>query len=127
LSRYALIGCAVSLALAAIVTGLLLMPALPGKPFPVPFFDKFVHAAMFFSVALPAMLGLGPRLSWAVFAVVVAYSGLTELLQPGFGRSAEWSDFGANAVGAALAVPAARWLRLKVAKVKQRHRAKAYD
>lgn len=125
MTRSALIGCALSLVLAAIVSSLLLMPALPGKPFPVPFFDKFVHAAMFFSVALPAMLGLRPRWSWGVWAVVVAYSGVTELLQPGFGRSAEWADLAANACGAALAVLAARRLRLQAAKVQKRDRAKA--
>ena len=125
MSRNALIGCSISVALAAIVTSLLLMPALPGKPFPIPFFDKFVHATMFFCVALPAILVVRPRWAWAVWALVVAYSGVTELLQPGFGRSAEWADLAANAIGAALAVAAARWLRLKAAKVQQRKRAKA--
>ncbi|MCC1480769.1 VanZ family protein [Roseibaca sp. Y0-43] len=125
MTRSALIGCALSLVLAAIVTSLLLMPALPGKPFPVPFFDKFVHASMFFSVALPAMLGLPARWAWGVWAVVVAFSGVTELLQPGFGRSAEWADLAANALGAALAVLAARRLRLQAAKVQKRDRAKA--
>ncbi len=125
MSRSALIGCVLSLVVAAFATSLLLMPALPGKPFPVPFFDKFVHAALFFGVALPSMIGLEKRWHWHVWAVVVVYSGLTELLQPGFGRSAEWSDLVANAVGAALASVAARRVQLKTAKVQKRDRTKA--
>lgn len=108
-----------------VVTGLLLMPALPGKPLPVPHIDKVIHAVMFFTLAFPAMWGLPQAWHWPVFSLVVVYGGATELVQPAFGRSAEWGDFIANATGALLALVLARWMLSKTAKIQQRKRAKA--
>lgn len=120
-----MIGCILSLFVAACVTALLLMPETPGGALPFPHFDKAVHVVLFFMVGFPAMWGLQPRWHWHIWAVVVAYSGLIEVLQPSFGRSADGFDLVANALGAMIAVAAARWARSKTAKVQQRERAKA--
>lgn len=127
MTRIAWIGCCISCVMTIIVTGLLLMPAMPGKPFPVPYVDKLVHAGLFFAVAFPAMSALVRTWHWPVWTLVVFYSGLTELVQPSFGRSAEWADLVANAFGAAMALLAARWARSKATEIQHRKRAKAQD
>lgn len=119
------IGIAASILLGMCVTALLLVPMPPGAPFPVPHFDKLVHAILFFCVALPSVLVLPGRWHWTVWIVVVGYSGLMELVQPVFGRGADLLDLLANATGAALAVIAARVYRSKRAKVQQGYRAKS--
>lgn len=117
MTRNAWIGCAASACLAAIVTLLLLSPMPGGKPFPVPHLDKVVHAGLFCAVALPAMLGAPGRWHWLIGLVVLGYGGMTELVQPYFGRGAELGDFVANAVGAGLAVVLVRLWRSKPAKI----------
>lgn len=111
--------------MAIVVAGLLLMPALPGKPLPIPYVDKIVHAILFFTLAFPAIWGLPRAWHWPVCGMVMVYGGATELVQPEFGRSAEWGDFIANALGAMLALGTARWVHSKTAKIQQRKRAKA--
>lgn len=118
------IGIAVSVLMAMCVAAVLLVPMPSGAPFPVPHFDKLVHATLFGCVALPSMMVLPGRWHWLVWAVVVGYSGVMELVQPMFGRGADPADLIANATGAALAMTAARAYRSKRAKVHQRQRAK---
>lgn len=117
MTRNALIGCAVSAFLALIVFILLMWPMTDGKPFPVPYLDKVVHAGLFCAVALPAMSGVQNRWHWAIWLVVFGYSGVTELVQPYFGRGAEWGDLAANAAGAGLAVLSIRLWRSDTAKI----------
>lgn len=111
MTRLAWIGCAVSACLAIIVTAMLLVPMPDGKPLPVPYLDKAVHAGLFCGVALPAMLTAPRRWHGVVWLVVLGYSGVTELVQPYFGRGAEWGDLAANAAGAGVAVLVARGVR----------------
>ena len=125
MTRNAKIGCAVSGVMALVVAALLLMPSMPGKPLPLPYLDKIVHAALFFAVALPAMLAVSRVLHWRIWALVVGYGGITELVQPSFGRSAEWADLAADAVGAALAMLVARWARSVRSEIPKRQRTKA--
>jgi len=96
------------------------MPLSDGKLFPVPHIDKVVHAVLFCAVALPAMLSVPRRWHWMIWLVVFGYSGLMELVQPYFGRGADWRDLVANATGAGLAVLLARRWRSKATKVQQR-------
>lgn len=120
------VGFAASVFLAGLVTALLLMPVSGGTPWPVPHIDKAIHAGLFFAVALPAMLVTVPRLHWALWALVVGYSGVTEIIQPWFGRGADPMDLAANAAGAALALGVARWrFRSKAAKVEQNQRTES--
>ena len=110
MTRNAWIGCALSACLALVVTFLLLSPMPEGAQLPVPHLDKVIHAIMFLTVTLPAMLAVPSRWQGAVWLGVLGYSGLIELVQPVFGRGAEWRDLAANAAGAGLAfVLARRW------------------
>lgn len=118
MTRNAWIGCAVSVFMAVVVLVLLLWPMPDGKPLPVPYLDKAVHAALFCAVALPAMLGMPRRWHWVIWLVVFGYSGVTELVQPYFGRGAEWSDLAANAAGAGIALMAVRLWRSDTPKIK---------
>ncbi|CUX81416.1 MAG: VanZ like family [Roseibaca calidilacus] len=117
MTRTARRGCALSACLAVIVAVLLLQPLPEAVDFSLPHLDKLVHAAMFCTVALPAMLGLPRRWHGLVWGLVLAYSGLIELVQPYFGRGAEWADLAANGLGAGIALFLARVWRLKRAKL----------
>ena len=125
MTRNTWIGCTVSGVMALIVTGLLLMPEVPGISLSVPFKDKVVHAVLFFAVALPAMLAVSRGWHWPIWAFVVGYGGVTELVQPSFGRSAEWADLAADAVGTAFALLVARRVGSEPAEIPQRQRTKA--
>lgn len=125
MTRNTWIGCSVSGVMALIVTGLLLTPQVPNVSLGVPFKDKAVHAVLFFAIAFPAMLAVSRVWHWPIWAFVVGYGGVTELVQPSFGRSAEWADLAADAVGAALAVLVARRAGSETAKIPQRQRTKA--
>lgn len=72
--------------------------------------DKLVHFGVFFCLALPAFLVC--RQAWALTMIaLVAYGGMIELVQPYFGRGAEWADFWANSIGVVAALPVAYQLR----------------
>lgn len=64
--------------------------------------DKADHFIAYFGLSAMASLviGLKPRLKWAILGVILM-SGALELLQAVFGRDAEFLDFAANTLGAA--------------------------
>jgi VanZ family protein len=61
--------------------------------------DKVFHALAFGALVLPAAL-LRPDRLLVVLLFAIAYGGLIELIQPLVGRSAEWADLLADALGA---------------------------
>lgn len=76
---------------------LTLMPVPTGAPGS----DKLYHVLAFAALAFP-MSTVRAAFATGIFLAVCGYGGLIELVQPFFGRSAEWSDLWADAVGAAL-------------------------
>ena len=63
--------------------------------------DKADHFIAYFGLASMAtlILGLRPRLAWAILGVILL-SGVLEILQAFAGRDAELLDFVANSLGA---------------------------
>ncbi|MFW2590124.1 VanZ family protein [Sagittula sp. SSi028] len=61
--------------------------------------DKLYHAIAFAALALPLPV-VRPRLTPWVLLIAVGYGGLIEVIQPWFGRQADWMDLVADAVGA---------------------------
>ncbi|MCC5959697.1 VanZ family protein [Roseinatronobacter sp. S2] len=107
LRRIALV---MSVILLVVVTVLLLMPVPDGDGRLPRHVDKLVHFSVFFAVAFPAYVA---RMRfWPVILVgLVLYGGAVELIQPHFGRSAEFADFIANSLGVMAALPCAVWFR----------------
>lgn len=105
------IGSAVTLVLAVIIAVLTLAPMPSGGPAGS---DKLYHVLAFACLAFPLPL-VRPR--WTVWVIlgVIAYGGVIEMIQPFFGRQAEWADLVADGVGAILGAIVARhlglWLR----------------
>ncbi|MCC5992073.1 MAG: VanZ family protein [Rhodobacteraceae bacterium] len=111
--------------LLVLVTGLLLMP-VPDHGLKTPkHIDKLVHFIVFFCVAFPAFLGK-IRLWPLTMIALIIYGGVIELIQPQFGRDADWIDFVANSLGVVAAFPpalAARyWIGSKHRQRAQRNR-----
>lgn len=90
------IGSAVTLVLAVVIAVLTLTPMPAGGPAGS---DKIYHILAFACLAFPLPL-VRPR--WTVWVVlgVIAYGGIIEMIQPFFGRQAEWADLVADAIGA---------------------------
>ena len=65
----------------------------------IPGSDKFHHFVAFAVLALPLPFAQ-QKLVIPVFVSVTAYGGLIEIIQPFFGRNADWGDFLANGFGA---------------------------
>ena len=111
------LGGAIAAALAVAFLLLVPMPTPTGGAasllFGVPHVDKLAHLVVFLGLGWVWRRSLrraGRLIPYsAIFAAVVAYGGLLELLQGATGiRSAEWADFAADALGAGL-VPFWRW------------------
>ena len=104
------IGSAITLVLAAIIAVLTLAPMPAGGPAGS---DKVYHVLAFASLAFPLSL-VGPR--WTVWVIlgVIAYGGVIEVIQPFFGRQAEWADLIAGGTGAILGAIVARQLGLRL-------------
>ncbi|SDX42482.1 hypothetical protein SAMN04488238_10890 [Roseicitreum antarcticum] len=96
-----------SLVLAVIVGVATLMP-VSSLPDAVPGSDKLHHLLAFAALAFP-MIAARPANALWVLPVVAGYGGVIELIQPYFGRQAEWVDFFADAAGA-LSGGLAGWL-----------------
>ncbi len=65
--------------------------------------DKLLHFTAYFGLTLLATLAWGRRVSpLKLLLVVIASSGIMEILQLGVGRDAEWGDMLANTLGALL-------------------------
>jgi VanZ family protein len=105
------IGGAVTAVLAVVIAVLTLAPMPSGGPAGS---DKIYHILAFACLAFPLPL-VRPR--WTVWVIlgVVAYGGAIEVIQPFFGRQAEWADLIADGIGATLGAIVARqlglWLR----------------
>jgi len=109
--RRVAIGSAVTIVLALIIAVLTLAPMPSGGPSGS---DKLYHILAFACLAFPLPL-VRPRLTIWVVVGVIAYGGAIELIQPFFGRQAEWADLVADGIGAILGAVVARqlglWLR----------------
>ena len=92
------IGGAITVGLAAIIAVLTLMPLPVSGPTGS---DKVYHILAFASLALPLPFAK-PRWTLWVILSVIAYGGTIEVLQPYFGRHAEWADLLADGLGAIL-------------------------
>lgn len=105
------------LALGIAVVTLTPMPAtgLPGS-------DKTYHVLAFAALAFPlAFAGRWPVVP--VFLGAVAYGGLIEMLQPMTGRTAEWADLYADALGAVLGIGVGLGLRWKLRSAQARRQS----
>lgn len=68
-----------------------------------PYADKLYHAIAFSALLFPTA-GLRPRWIWKVAVASLAYGALIEVIQPQFGRQAEWADLLADAIGVVIGV-----------------------
>jgi len=96
------VGSAVTLAFAVIIAVLTLAPIPVGGPAGS---DKVYHVLAFACLAFPLPV-VRPRLTLWVVVSVIAYGGAIEVIQPYFGRQAEWADFVADAIGAVVGAAA---------------------
>ena len=90
------IGGAVTAVLAVVIAVLTLAPMPAGGPAGS---DKLYHVLAFACLAFPLPL-VRPR--WTVWVVlgVITYGAAIEVIQPFFGRQAEWADLVADGIGA---------------------------
>lgn len=96
--RLYLIGVSLTVLLGIVIAFLTLAP-ISSKG--VPGSDKLHHALAFAALAFPLPFAR-PRLVLPVILGVSAYGGLIEIIQPFFGRNADWGDFLADIIGAVL-------------------------
>ncbi len=70
----------------------------------IPHFDKLVHVGLF-AVFFATLFHANPKRGWQHVLICLALGGLVEILQEAMeaGRSAEWLDFFADAIGATFA------------------------
>lgn len=101
---------ALTLLLAVAIAVATLVPN-DGRSPPFPYLDKIQHFVAFGLLVLPLATVLRGRAAVAVVvALAVAYGGAIELIQPRFGRGAEWFDFWADLAGALAGAALGRWL-----------------
>jgi VanZ family protein len=91
-----------ALLLAGIIGYATLTPVVAPLP-DVPQGDKLLHLLAFAALVLPLAMTDPRNWAWAL-GLAVAYGGMIELIQPHVNRHAEWGDFLANSLGAALGV-----------------------
>jgi VanZ family protein len=108
------LGVLLTLVALPILTGLLLMPGQEG-PAMIPGLDKVFHFIGFFGLVLPFAM-VRPQQAWIAALVAAGYGGVIELIQPSFGRGAEWGDAFANLAGAMSAAAMGRWLHPRLAR-----------
>jgi VanZ family protein len=86
---------------------------IPGKDIPhkielIPYFDKYIHAGMYFTLSVflinPMSVTVKMNSYLVAFICSVVTGGLFEILQitVAQNRSGSWADFAANTTGAAL-------------------------
>lgn len=90
----------VSVALAGVIAVATLMPQSQMQVGPVGM-DKLYHLLAFAALVFPTAL-LRPDCLTLVLVLAIGYGGLIELVQPLVGRSTEWADLLADAMGAAV-------------------------
>lgn len=82
-----------------------LMPSTSGAS-PLLGLDKLAHLVAFAVLVLPMSLR-APRKWPLIWIAALAYGWLIEIVQPHFGRGAEWADLVADGLGAALGIACA--------------------
>ena len=90
-----------------IVISILAFMQVPGVVYQAHVSDKWIHFLaylilvflLWFSVRPDSKVVWHSWATWLVFAVIVAYGGAVELVQPYFGRTKDLDDFLANAAG----------------------------
>ena len=98
------VGSAVTTVLAVIIAVLTLAPMPSGGPAGS---DKIYHVLAFACLAFPLPL-VRPRWTvWVILSVIV-YGAAIEVIQPFFGRQAEWADLVADGIGAILGASVAQ-------------------
>lgn len=70
---------------------------------PVAHFDKISHVLAFACLGFPLAAAGTHRPIW-IFLAGLAYGAIIEIIQPSFGRTAEWADLAADAAGVGLGV-----------------------
>ncbi len=109
--RLYMLGLAATIILGTVIAFLTLAP-IDGSGFPGS--DKLHHFLAFAALAFPLPFAR-PRLLLPVILGVSAYGGLIELIQPYFGRHADWGDFIADVLGAifggVLGAQCGKWFR----------------
>lgn len=100
-------GVATTLLLGLAVAIVTLAPVSPptGGPEGV---DKLYHLLAFAALAFPLPFTRAKWTFWVAFGVA-GYGGLIEVIQPHFGRNAEWADLLADTIGAVIGAYAGRW------------------
>ncbi|MBL6427632.1 MAG: VanZ family protein [Maritimibacter sp.] len=91
---------ALTLGLTAVIAYLTLVPR-PPAPVHFPHADKVFHTLSFAALMFPTPL-LRPRRWHQVAVLALLFGAAIELIQPTFGREAEWADFAFDALGALL-------------------------
>ncbi len=87
--------------LAVLIAILTLAPV--SVPVTVPSNDKVHHLIAFAALLLPCAF-LYRRALYYILPGAILFGGMIELIQPYVGRTGEWADFGADAIGAMLGV-----------------------
>lgn len=111
-----------TLVLSVIIAILTLLPV--SAPQGVPGTDKAHHLLGFAALTLPSAL-LYPRSLAIVLPCSLLFGGAIELIQPYVGRSGEFADFTADAVGALIGIGMGLALRTVTIAVVARQRQRA--
>ncbi|WP_057791976.1 VanZ family protein [Roseovarius atlanticus] len=84
----------------ALALGILITTLWPSDAPPPPFTlrDKVLHFLAFAALILP-MAVADPRRALALAPACIAFGAAIEIIQPAFGRGAEWLDLLADALG----------------------------
>lgn len=110
-NRLQSISVAATILLGVVIAVLTLAPVSSAD---VPGSDKLHHVLGFAALAFPLPFARS-RLAIPVALGVIAFGGMIELIQPSFGRTAEWGDFFADmlgaVLGAALGAQSGKWFR----------------
>lgn len=87
----------------ALALGILVTTLWPSNELPQPLTlrDKVLHLLAFALLILP-MAVAEPRRALRLAPVCIAFGAAIEVIQPAFGRSAEWLDLLADALGVGL-------------------------
>ncbi|MDD9725803.1 VanZ family protein [Roseovarius sp. SK2] len=87
----------------ALALGILVTTLWPSHGHPPPFtlHDKVLHLLAFAALILP-MAVTEPRRALRLAPVYIAFGAAIEVIQPAFGRGAEWLDLLADALGVGL-------------------------
>ncbi|MEM6577570.1 MAG: VanZ family protein [Pseudomonadota bacterium] len=97
-----LVGYAVTVMIGLVVARLTLGPSGEGDP-PFPHFDKVAHLLAFAALAFPLAAARAQSAAW-IFSVGLLFGAAIEIIQPYVGRSAEWADLLADALGLILGI-----------------------